>query len=38
MVDRTRIIYLAKNYTLPAEQVDWSHVDEAMNTRRSLYA
>jgi len=38
MLDRTRIIYLAKIYTLPAEHVDWSHVDEAINIRRNLYA
>lgn len=38
MLDRMRILHLAKIYKLPAEQVDWSHVDEAINTRRSLYA
>ncbi len=38
MLDRMRILHLAKMYELPAKHVDWSHVDEAINTRRSLYA
>lgn len=36
MLDRTRILYLAKLYQLPAEHVNWSHVDEAINTRRTI--
>jgi hypothetical protein len=38
MLDRARIIHLAKVYKFPAEYVDWSHVDEAINTRRSFYS
>lgn len=36
MLDRTRILYLAKLYHLSAEHVNWPHVDEAINTRRSM--
>ena len=36
MLDRTRILYLAKLYQLSAENFKWSHIDEAINTRRNL--
>lgn len=36
MLDRTRILYLAKLYQLSTEHVNWPYVDEAINTRRSM--
>ena len=37
MIDRMRILYLAKLYQLPAEQVNWSHIDEVIGACRNLH-
>jgi len=35
MLDRSRILHLAKMYQLPAHRLNWSHVHEAIQTRRA---